>query len=111
MKRIIYFLLAMLTIFLATIPCQDEVTYANENIQLSEQRVQSFDASPLRHTDQCSPFCMCSCCAHITSVYEPALELISEPSLFFDSKVIFTYHGKIPVSAPIAIWQPPQSFI
>lgn len=111
MKRMIYFLLAIFTIFLALIPCQDEVKYATENDRISELRATSFDASPLHVADQCSPFCVCACCAHSTCMHILILELIPKDDLLIDSKMVFTYTCKISVSEPIAIWQPPQGHV
>jgi hypothetical protein len=111
MRRILYFLLAIFTIFLALTPCQDEVELVKDNTSISTMRMNTYAAHPLHVTDQCSPFCMCSCCAHSTVGYMGTLGIMPVTSFLINTKLVFTYTSKIPVSAPISIWQPPQDFV
>ena len=95
--------MAFLVLALSIMPCDDVGVGANDGKSKTELAKQNKEKSPQQ--DDCSPFCICSCCAgfsinhfiasitHIPT-YENTTRAAHLPSSVFD------------VALPI--WQPPQ---
>ncbi len=102
--KIFAFIMAVLLLVLSCVPCADGAYGINDhkaNTTLSQSQNQQEDS----HTDDCSPFCACNCCA--------GFAIIS-----YASQVVtlhFSAIEKNPVHLPVCIseislpiWQPPQ---
>lgn len=82
-------------------PCTDAPVFPTKaKLEISKAQNHSNNKS-----DQCSPFCICSCCAGFyvnhTYVQYSSIDIMSKPTYaaFLRSFI---------VEVPSAIWQPPQ---
>jgi hypothetical protein len=98
------FILAILVLALSMTPCADTGLIAKESKTKTEIS-KATDHQSHNGTDNCSPFCQCSCCAGFSLPHSIALVsvamLLPEP--------VRTAHlptNVIEISLPI--WQPPQ---
>lgn len=99
--RVAAIILVFIIIALSCVPCSDApafLTKAKQEISKTQNHSDS-------KSDQCSPFCICSCCAGFyvnhTFFQYSSLNILSKP----------TYAAFLPyfiVEFPSAIWQPPQ---
>lgn len=101
--RFITFIMALFILSLSCIPCADEVVSAmsgHEKSQVAQQ-----DGQHPKHTDYCSPLCICACCGTVSFVSVAAnveCPVIPVPRSFvvFDTSSL--------QDLPIPVWQPPQ---
>jgi hypothetical protein len=85
-------------------PCTDGAYGINDhkaNITFSQSQDQQEDS----HTDECSPFCACNCCAGFAIIsYSYQIGLLYFPSIEKN-----TAHLPVCISEiSLPIWQPPQ---
>ncbi|RYZ33243.1 MAG: hypothetical protein EOP49_36195 [Sphingobacteriales bacterium] len=103
-------LLAIIMLVLSCIPCSDAKAMAVEETSLSSTaplNTEHQQATDEEHTDDCSPFCQCACCAFLYVMPLPAASATAARPLDAD-KVFASFLQKQPVSIAIPVWQPPQ---
>ena len=96
-------IMALVVLALSVMPCADEADAFNPGNIKSEITTSNHQNNP--QTDNCSPFCQCSCCAGVTLNHSVAS--ISSIQLFPDKKTArFLSLAAINIALPV--WQPPQ---
>jgi hypothetical protein len=101
--RITSYILALLVLLLSCIPCSDRAVQPSGR---SANIIQTKAASTRNaHTDSCSPFCICACCATTRVQSEPV-----EYSLHnIDNAITHTaFYSSFVQQCSFAVWQPPQ---
>ena len=99
--KLFAFIMALLVLTLSCMPCADEALPGEKaNTALSKACSNSDD-----HTDDCSPFCTCNCCAGFT-INVSFLQITGSISTVVAKNKIHLPERISNVSLPI--WQPPQ---
>jgi hypothetical protein len=98
--------MAILVIWLSCLPCADfalakKAVEFEKSSSVSERHNESQD----EHSDSCSPFCQCMCCAGFSITHSTAVlnEPVVRQNTHSASYVLTNIHE---ISLPI--WQPPQ---
>ncbi|MBU1821539.1 MAG: hypothetical protein KKG00_08525 [Bacteroidetes bacterium] len=105
MKATLY-ILAVYTVLLACIPCQDDAV-----VRLDATPVLSMSAAadhpPHNTADLCSPFCICTCC---TGLDIPVLKtfLPEKPVANPTTLLYVPYASAVLPGCGFSIWQPPR---
>ena len=98
------FIMAALVLVLSCMPCTDEAFGMNNNkatTTFSKTQNQQED----NHSDDCSPFCTCNCCAGFTIISNS----YQIGYVFFPSVEKNAVHLPVSLSEiSLPIWQPPQ---
>jgi hypothetical protein len=104
--KLMHYILALYTILLSCIPCQDEAIVVDE-MQLTSISADAH-AGGSELVDLCSPFCICACCAGVTLQQVPAALPEAASSLFFQDQ--FDAYAAPGHSENLhVIWQPPRA--
>lgn len=99
--RLATFILSLLVLTLGCMPCADADAFASkDHVELTTSSEQGAE-----HTDICSPFCICTCCAGFSATHT-----------FTGIKTFIPQQGACHIAYYIAslrkvslpIWQPPQ---
>jgi hypothetical protein len=99
-SAIIYFL------FLLTQPCQDVFARPLESSTISTSITEPLETES--GSDECSPFCICSCCS-ISVAYQPLVTASSiESSVQASRETTVEYSGVNAETFTGSIWQPPK---
>ena len=102
-----HYLLAIYTLLLACIPCQDETITAlqktDNQVSVSAQANSNHPEKP----DLCSPFCVCACCSGIT-IQQAFAALPQILAASFPQEKIFNYAHHPSSGDLTSIWQPPR---
>jgi len=102
--RLAHYILALYTVLLSCIPCQDELPIA---VAATHVVSASADMHDPHTVDLCSPFCICACCSGIT--LQPSIAALPEmPSFSFPDEKVFSYSRRIHSGDLTSIWQPPR---
>ena len=105
MKLALY-ILALYTIVLSCIPCQDEIQLPVSEVS-SSYISRNADQNQQNPMDLCSPFCICACCSGITLQYITAI--LPDITIFsFPEEKSFTYMFHPGSGNSMIIWQPPR---
>jgi hypothetical protein len=103
---IIRFLFAAYILFLSVYPCSDKETCIDER----KAGIAFVSVTDHDHTssevDQCTPFCICACCAAHIQVNR--ISDISFAVLIHNTKLTTLYFEKPLLSNAKCIWQPPK---
>lgn len=84
------------------VPCSDEIgAELNAEVHYVTQSHQSGED----HTDTCTPFCICSCCAGFSMTYLVAPCIESNPGNNINHS---SFYKAITQSVSLPVWQPPQ---
>lgn len=59
------------------------------------------------HSDFCSPFCQCSCCA-VACVLPPAVAIPAPEKPAATGKTVSAHLQQKPIGISIPVWQPPR---
>jgi len=97
--KLLYLLLALYLTILAGYPCSDADERANDGMAFHMQHAQP-------GADQCSPFCICACCATSVQLTADAILLTVAPR--HNSKFITPYLDKHLIHNQTPVWQPPR---
>ena len=104
--RVMRFLLAMFVLALSVYPCSDKETCADER----KTGVTFASVTDHDHTssevDQCTPFCICACCA--AHIQLNRLSSIAFSNLIHNTQVATFYFEKPLLDNAKSIWQPPK---
>ena len=96
-------ILSIVVLILSSMPCSDI------NAMLWKERVQVVKADDMQnetnHSDACTPFCQCSCCAGF-AVNHTIADLKITP---ITHKILYSefYIARL-ISIALPVWQPPQ---
>lgn len=106
MKRLGLFM-AFYMLLLSAMPCADDTDCESDlntmGIELTQQ-----DQDHKEHEENCSPFCICTCCA-ASAIHWP---VILKHKTYFQDKIQNVYLSEHLYSADLAsIWQPPRPYI
>jgi len=97
--KLLSLLFALYFSVLAGYPCTDADERANADVAFHMQHNQA-------GADQCSPFCICSCCATSVQLTAEAITLTVDRA--HNSKFITPYLDKHVVHNQSSVWQPPR---
>ncbi len=84
-------------------PCIDDDDCIKHNNNKTEQTHNKQD----NKTENCSPFCICSCCAHIISVFSEKTE-VCKLNLVLFTKILINRNETFISEPYFSIWHPPQ---
>lgn len=98
------FLMAIMVLALSVMPCADDANAMN-NRKAKTELIKSSHQQDNPKSDECSPFCQCSCCAGF-SVNHFVAEIATIPKYESNSASSFLPANVREVALPI--WQPPQ---
>jgi len=78
-------ILSIYALLLTIVPCADACSYADNSAQteLVSQQMNQVDQEHSDHTDQCSPFCSCTCCQVIVSLLHTQVKIAPSPNRVF----------------------------
>ena|SRR5690606_1803882 len=103
--RFAVYILAMLVLALGCLPCADGVCAANAG-QGKPAFVKAPDhAHDREHSDACSPFCQCACCASV--LLNPAFTSVSRLTDNSAQLLAADLSADI-MEISLPVWQPPQ---
>jgi len=106
MIRLAHCLLAIYTVLLSCIPCQDEEPLTFQNISTGFIHATA-DQNDQKAIDLCSPFCICACCSAIT--LHQSVAALPEVQFFgFPENKGFSYAQTANAGNLTTIWQPPR---
>jgi hypothetical protein len=97
--------MAFLVLGLSCLPCADEGFTINTDKAKIESVKQQNQQEDQHHSDACSPFCHCTCCAGF-SINHSSTAVTS--LIIFDSKSFTPYLSVNITEISIPVWQPPQ---
>jgi hypothetical protein len=100
-------ILSIAILAVSFVPCTDNLPAKDDNILKKE--ITSSDKSSKDHnntSDNCSPFCTCSCCA-ATAFYSP-LSKTQPIKVIFKSEKYPLYNISFRTEVYYSIWQPPK---
>ncbi len=97
--------MAFLVISLSCLPCEDDAFALNPGKLKVETVKKSTQQEEQNHTDACSPFCQCACCAGF-SVNHTLTPVSTLPIIC--KKQFTCYLSATTINISLPIWQPPQ---
>ncbi|PWJ55565.1 hypothetical protein CLV98_11341 [Dyadobacter jejuensis] len=106
MNKLKLYLLALYTVALACVPCDDgmAVPLGSDSVTIMAVHLPS---DPGNDGDHCTVFCACTCCA--STVIVQALDLIPQIKGYVREDIMtFSPYSMHSVSRINNIWQPPQ---
>ena len=102
--RLFSFVLAILVLVLSSVACSDVHAASGGVTTIMEAPAHHQDAG---HTDCCSPFCQCACCAG--AIVPQSIAALPEPQAPTFIERVYTSHPSATLSQrAVPIWQPPQ---
>ncbi|HEY0730981.1 MAG TPA: DUF6660 family protein [Chitinophagaceae bacterium] len=103
MKKAVGIILAFMVLAFSAIPCADENSLSGDtHYELAQSMPRDNEQD---HTDDCSPFCICSCCAAFSVISK----LPVTPTLFIPyQNAHAVYISERLYSIALPVWQPPQ---
>ena len=106
--KMFYFLFSIYFFFVFTMPCGD-VAECNEKAKASPASVELITnhASHEHQEENCSPFCVCSCCGATVISITNNIHKISIAAVLIDP--FFTQPASEITEVAVTIWQPPKS--
>tara|TARA_R110002124_G_scaffold232000_3_gene397168 strand:+ start:1585 stop:2064 length:480 start_codon:yes stop_codon:yes gene_type:complete len=110
MNKSFLFLLALYTIIISSLPCQDDIFkswHQQSDFEVALETAHSSQNESMG-LDLCSPFCICSCCSVPTST-APLTELPALLQKQIDTIQLFTYQSTFTSTDFSFIWQPPKN--
>jgi hypothetical protein len=99
--KFITFFLAFLVLAQTTLPCADEQRVEEELASCSA----SCPGEQTEHTDTCSPFCVCICCA--THPLSHAMNNAMAPTPVSADYFALRDNARV-IDRAVPVWQPPQ---
>ncbi len=102
--RIFAFIMAVIILALNGVQCMDSVTLM-KNDGAKAEILKSNNPQEHSNTDDCSPFCTCSCCSSFTYV---VTNIKAEPTIHASEKLHIGHLPSSVVKVSLPIWQPPQ---
>ncbi|WP_374756328.1 DUF6660 family protein [Dyadobacter psychrotolerans] len=104
--KLAHYFLAIYTVLLSCIPCQDEVLMSFHDTTKITVRTAS-ELPREQVPDLCSPFCICACCSGIT-IQQQVPCLPESVTFSFLKENAFVYTPQINSTNLTTIWQPPR---
>lgn len=107
--KLFCFIFSFYLLVLSWQPCQDLLKPTNFHPQTSYEQTDIHDTEEQNESDDCSPFCVCSCCqtsfASNNFSYPEAekikVEVIQSPLIYYENPYYKNFNSDI--------WQPPKS--
>lgn len=103
-KKLVGYILAFMVLGFSLIPCADGSSLVNAKAKYELTSPHSHE-DDRDHKDECSPFCICSCCAGF-SVAANLLATGAINMLFQPTHSSYIPQGLFSIARPI--WQPPR---
>jgi hypothetical protein len=104
-RQIFAFVLSVYIAFAACCPCSDDGQCADDGAASIAAITSGAHHHSTNEADQCSPFCICSCCS--TSIQQPPY--LSFVFFFPEGSAVYLEAKPHPVATIAhAIWQPPR---
>lgn len=108
--RVFCFIFIVYLVLLLTQPCQDLAATVGDCGETDTQTAHvesTSDTDPL--ADECSPFCICSCCSHPVANHKLSLGITSEVKYIAISTTLTEYINPYTKGHQNSIWQPPKA--
>ena len=105
--RFIVFAIITLAVLLTLQPCQEIQAFAPAG-SADASVVQLLGAEDCEDRDECSPFCICSCCSHLVSYHMPGATFEFVSNAETDTALISLYQRSHPETFRNTVWQPPK---
>ena len=102
--RSLSFILALFFAFLLTAPCSDVVAAPGDNHTVEQNQKKT---ETQKHSDNCTPFCTCTCCGAQFSTTTVAVLPVNIGITKYSQKVV-SYTSSFLQGALSGIWQPPK---
>ncbi len=100
--KFVAFIMAVLVLAQSVMPCADaEVAPNAGKAKITKQSQQQSN----NHSDACSPFCSCACCAGFSINHFIASIAIIPP---YESNLVTGFLPSVIMEVALPIWQPPQ---
>jgi len=93
---------------LAVQPCQDFLVPLSDNREGSDEIVQ-VNTSPVEVSDDCSPFCICSCCSHAVADRCVFRSVAGQTAIATSEPETVNYTDPYRDAFSNSIWQPPKA--
>lgn len=90
-------------------PCQEIVNNAQLHIQFSNNQVEDYHAEDNSSEDNCSPFCICSCCQMSVAYHNFLPQITTEISPQIKEQLISFYENPYLSNNLNSVWRPPKS--
>lgn len=95
------YILSLYILMLSCLPCADiETDFGNETTVAQSHEKE--------HTDNCSPFCICSCCGNQIAFESQTLVLLPQIHFFTEKNKSDNYTPQFVSNFYGNIWQPPK---
>jgi len=107
--KVFCFIFSLYILFLSFQPCE-EMTAKTERRAGKAFAQTQLQAAGQDHeeSDNCSPFCICSCC-HFSTVYQfKSFSVTNKLTTFAISRPEFSYQNPYSQTYKNSIWQPPK---
>jgi hypothetical protein len=105
--RISALILSLIILCLAVYPCGDADTCIDEQRSGTANVSDTDHDHSSREQDNCTPFCVCSCCA--THIQLPLDFTLSFHPAEHNTRVLTAYLDRPLLMDGLSIWQPPRS--
>ncbi len=102
--KIFAFILAFTILALSVMPCMDGGLANNGSTKVEISKTDNHNEH--NDTDDCSPFCICSCCS--TTISSHTLSFNYFDKLVFLAKKYSAFKSSNYSNVSISIWQPPK---
>ena len=99
-------------VLLLTQPCPDVFGLDVETVRSSTLASHIHKDRPSESpTDECSPFCTCSCCCHPVANDPLSFGFSMTPEELLVERISIEYSKPNPSQFAVAIWQPPKASV
>jgi hypothetical protein len=96
--------MAFYMLMLSAMPCSDD-TDCESDINNAGTELTQQDKQHTEHEENCSPFCICTCCA-TSAIHVP---VVLKHKRYFQHRIEIGYLSEHLYNAdPASIWQPPR---
>jgi len=109
LMKVFCFIFTIYILFLSLQPCEEMTALAELRAEkVSHERQIQAGEQAGEKTDDCSPFCICSCC-HFSTVYQlKSFSVTNKITVSAISRPNFSYQNPYYQNYKTSIWQPPK---
>jgi hypothetical protein len=106
--KVFCFVFTIYILFLSFQPCEEMTANAASKTDKAFQRAQMRVAETDEKSDNCSPFCICSCCHFSTAYQFGTFTISSRITTVAILSTKFSYQNPYSKAYKNSIWQPPK---
>lgn len=96
-------------VILLTQPCQDLALTAEDSVSNSTFSQQHEQSNQMPQSDECSPFCICSCCSLSVVDHSVSFTVTTVMKSVETKAYLSDYTSPYTATLPTSIWQPPKA--